>query len=487
MISEASVDAILPAQGWLRRYVEWARGCIDAHILYHVGVGLSILAQSTPPELSGPFGVDVKTNLYVMLVGESGESRKTISIEIGRDQVLRPSQICELGEAPGSHEMLIDSLIAQPKMLIIYPELGAFLAACERGYLQPIKTAYCEAFDNSPLARPTVTGKKAKPGVATRVEDPRLSLLCAVSQPLLERHTDSADWCGGFLSRFLMFVTTRERESFEFTTNKAGAKALAEELMIMNAARAKALDLTTGKPNTWGPCLGFDASAKLLWRSWRMQVNERLKKAPLEIRGGLSRAATQALKIGLILGWDYGGARKSANPWTIGEAELAPALSLVNFHMDSVTEIGGYMALTPTMRERRTILQIIRGPQWPKAGPPVHISEIITKSNLLKRRVDEHVVSLQAEWLVVAASSGAGEAYLPTSPEIERERMGRMLVLPGATQPSGPAQVINLDARRPRPEAAPAPVVTAPAPVGSTPVPPRLPTFTGESRPDEEG
>ena len=420
MITEDAVDAILPTRGWLRSYVEWARNCIDTHILGHVGVALSLLSQSFPKNLVGPFGTDIKGNLFTILIGESGESRKTIAIELGRDQVLRPSQICELGETPGSREVLIDELIVQPKKLIIYPEFGSFLAASEKGYLQSLKSMYCEAFDNGPLARPTVAGKKANKTVS-RVEDPRLSLLCACSEPLLERHTEMTDWCGGFLSRFLLLATVRERKFTEFMTDAPGAKALADSLAVINSAGAD-IDLTSGKAKNYGPCLGFSPDARTLWKAWKLQVDARIKAAPQEVRGSFSRAPIQALKIAMLLSWDYGDARKSTAPWFVTEECLAPAIGIANFHIEGVAEVASAMALSPPMRERRSILKAVRIFQGPTPGPlakkPVPLSQIITEVQLLKRKVCEILESLEAERLVLPIDGGtSGACYIPTTPE----------------------------------------------------------------------
>jgi Protein of unknown function (DUF3987) len=431
MIGEADVDAVLPSSGWLHDYVQWARGCIDAHVLYHVGVGLALLSQAVPRELYGPFGTKIRANLYVLLVGESGESRKTISIEMGRDEVLRASGIVKPGanETPGSHEILIDNLIAHPQQLICYSEFGHFLSSSEKGYLQPVRSAFTQVYDNGPLSRPTITGKKAKGG-PSQVDDPRLSLLCGCSQPYLERHTDPSDWAGGFMSRFLMFSTVRERLTKKFISNEAGAKALAERLAIMHAAgqngqgQVLSLEQSMVGPG-YGPCTGFDPEADKLWDQWRDVVDARIKTAPLELRGSCSRAITAAMKIALILGYDYGPARQG-QPWAIPVSCLGPAIQFANFHLRSIEEVGSYLALSQDMRQRRVVLDIIREGK----GVPVPLYKIVTESKLLKRRVKELIDSLETERLVSQGVAEAeGDCYCPSTPEeVRREKQATPLL-----------------------------------------------------------
>lgn len=69
MIDEKTVVAALPKEGWLPQYVGFCSERTAAHIGYHVGVGLSLLAQATPPTLTLPFSSPLASHMFIMLVG----------------------------------------------------------------------------------------------------------------------------------------------------------------------------------------------------------------------------------------------------------------------------------------------------------------------------------------------------------------------------------------------------------------------------------
>lgn len=389
--SEADVLATLPPRGFLRDYVPYAMRCSDAHASYHLGTGLVALAQTVPIDLHFPFGNPIYANLYTLAVGPSGASRKSASITTAGN-LLRAAVPSAMGETPGSREALIDGLRSSPRQVITYSEFGAFLASAERGYLMPLKTTYTEAWDGTELGRALVNRE------ATVAATPRLSLMAGSTLDFLERHTDPADWTGGFLARFLTFFADRERTHTVPPGDDVEKAKLIAHLKYLN-------DSVIAR----GQCLGFSAGARKMWDDWYHQTDREARQS--EIAGAIHRVHSQAIKISLLLAWDYGQAR-SGSHWYVTEAELAPAIAICKLHIDSVERVGQHLAPSPDMKARRAVLGCM-------TGQPKTIGQISMESKLLLRRTREIMETLLAQGRIVTTTLGASEARYILAPSVE--------------------------------------------------------------------
>ncbi len=393
MISEAAVLAALPQHGFLRDYVHYAMRVTDAHACYHLGTGLVCLAQTAPIDLSFPYGMPMYSNVYALNVGPSGASRKSGSISVARD-LLGAAVESALGETPGSREALVDGLRANPRQVIPYSEFGAFLAQAERGYLMPLKTALTEAWDSTPMGRALVRRE------GTEVATPRLSLMCGSTLDYLERHTEPADWTGGFMARFLTFYADRER------THTVPPGDNVEKLRLVGHLKALNEGIIVR-----GQCLGFDAHARQRWDDWYHSLEK--VEAGTEAAGAVHRSPSQAIRVALLLAWDFGQAR-SGQHWHITTTELDAAIRIIEFHIDSVTRISRGLASDPNQRDRRKVLNAV-------SDKPKRIGQILLESKLLLRRVREIMESLLEEGTVIHDPARPGHFILPPPPE-ERER-----------------------------------------------------------------
>lgn len=417
--TEDDVLAALPPQGFLRQYMDYARKCTDAHASYHLGTGLALLAQTAPIDLHVPFGTPVYSNLFVLNVGPSSVSRKSASIGVARD-LLSEAVPSGLGTQPGSREALVDSLRFCPRQVVIYSEFGSFLAQTEKGYLNPLKTAYTEAYDSSPLGRALVKQQ----GQGAQVNDPRLSLMCGCTVEYLERHTEPADWTGGFMARFLTFYAERERTYTVPPGDPAGRAQLIAYLKGL-------ADVTSGGA-VRGTCLGFDKEAREFWDDWYLKAINN-NGAP-EVAGAIARGPIHGLRAALLFAWDYGQAR-SGNHWYITKAELEPAKRIVELHIDSVIRIGEHLAPTRDMRERRVVLLALKG------GRPRRLGQIVDESKLLLRRVKELLESLLEEGRIVRVLGKRGDWFRLASEAERTADFEPPVVDPNDTRPD--AQVIQ--------------------------------------------
>lgn len=376
MIAESEALDAIPKGSFLYDYVKYSSACTDANLAYHIVGGLIALAQTMPNDLGIPLGDGhLFANLYGLVVGPSTESRKSVALTICK-RLLQDASVGVVAETPGSHEGLSESLRADPKQLIVYPEFGSFLANTEKGYQVPIKTMLTDAYDGADLGRALA---KSRRGV---IKSPRLSIIAGSTIDFLERHTEPADWTGGFLARFFTIYADRER-TFRKQPHAVGGRAnLIERLQLLN-----------GLESFGGTCRGFDPAVDEIWNAWYDDTERRLNDSARETRAAIARGHSMAMKVALILAWDYGGAR-SGGDWYITEKELVPAIKITEFHIRSVMELGERLAPSKLLRDRLAVLHCI-------GRRPISTGTIITRAKVgLKRYVLEVLGSLEEERVI---------------------------------------------------------------------------------------
>ena len=371
-LTASEVVAAVPMRDcFITRYMRWATPQTDAPIAYHLATALGLLATVAPTDLSVVYaGPPMHANLFVLVAGRSGEDRKSTATAMGRGLLLRAAPSLA-GHEPGSAEGLIDALAAQPTQLISYSEFGSFLARAQEGsYFEAIKTRYNELFDAIPVQRVKASGK----GVI--VDKPRVSILAACATPYLEKYTEPVDWSGGFMGRWLVFYSHREKLlPFGAAPDPALEASLVGELGARSTMQV-------------GRCIGLDAEAERVWTAWFHDVSNR--PLPDYIVGARARVPTMAMRIALLLGWDYGGARRGTD-WAITKDEIEPAIRIAELHLRSVTAIADVLCESRDMRDRRAVLGVVQ------ARGPITFGDICKHAKLLKRRAHEILDTLCEE------------------------------------------------------------------------------------------
>jgi len=371
-LTASEVVAAVPLRDcFITRYMRWATPQTDAPIAYHLATALGLLATTAPTDLSVVYaGPPMHANLFVLVAGRSGEDRKSTATAMGRGLLIRAAPALA-GHEPGSAEGLIDALAAQPTQMISYSEFGSFLARAQEGsYFEAIKTRYNELFDAIPVQRVKASGK----GVI--VDKPRVSILAACATPYLEKYTEPVDWSGGFMGRWLVFYAHREK----LLPFGAPADAALEASLIAELGARSTMSA--------GRCIGLDAGAEKLWTTWFSDVSNR--PLPDYIVGARARVPTMAMRIALLLGWDYGGAR-SGGDWALTVDEIEPAIKIAELHLRSVTAIADVLCESRDMRDRRAVLNVVQ------ARGPITFGDICKYSKLLKRRTHEILDTLCEE------------------------------------------------------------------------------------------
>lgn len=380
LITEKEALAVVPKGSFLDAYVQYAIQCTDAHAAYHIAGGLMTLAQTLPMDLGIPFGDSaVFGNIFALTVGSSGE-RKTEALKICRS-LLEAANVGYIAEHPGSQQACVDEIRDHPQQVIVYEDFGAMLAAAEKGYLVPLKTTLTQAYDGGDIGRALVKRRGQGPIKKTRV-----SLFGAVTPEYLGRYTESTDWEGGFFNRFLFLYAKQERDWSRRPHKVTGRAALVDRLQVLTA-----LDTMGSSPEGYAP------ATKPIFDEWYYALRKRLSN-DLNVSGVLARAGTLVDKLALIFAWDFGGAR-SGQQWYVTEAELIPALKIVDLHIRSVMNLSPMIAPSKVIRDRIAVLKCI-------GHQPISAGAIITKSKVgLKKYVNEILTSLEEEKLICRAAT----------------------------------------------------------------------------------
>lgn len=191
---------------FLHKYVQYGMERTDAPAVYHLAVGLALLASATPKEfaLGGTFGAVTYPNLYVMLIGPSA-ARKTHAAALGFDQVFAPALPSRIGNLPGSYEGLLESLAEKPQQCIFDPEMSRFYrqARSEGGHLGPLKQGLTDVYDCKKISRQT---RKVK---IQPQDTHRLNMIGCIALDEFQANIEATDITGGFVSRFLLAMGSR--------------------------------------------------------------------------------------------------------------------------------------------------------------------------------------------------------------------------------------------------------------------------------------
>lgn len=385
MLYESDVVAAIPPQGFIHDYVIHAIKQTTSPLAYHLGTGLSLLATTCPLDYGMNYAGTLRANLFVMLVGRSGEDQKSTAMGIGRDLLFEAAAPL-VGDFPGSPEGLIDSLSRCPSQLIPISEMGRFLASAQRGYFEPIKALMADLWDSHAIQRTRANNR------VTRVDNPRLSIVAACSIPYLEKYTLAEDWTGGFMGRWCVMYGRRERTNPDPAGDRSDLNRLSGELRRMAT-------ITNA-----GWCTGLSPAAKRLWNDWFYDISNR--RLPSQITGVRSRAPTMARKAALLYAWDWGRPASGA-PWEMQELELSYGIKFAELHIKSVVGLSDRIAEHPDARLRRSVLEAIESHK-----NQANLGQILRVLRMRRRPVAEALDALVEERVVRRASIDGEYVYV---------------------------------------------------------------------------
>lgn len=194
-------------EGFLRDYVRFVSPLTEAPIQYHIATALALVATVLGRNVYLSEGATKHyPNLYLLVIGESGISRKSTALSLIYDFLPKIDPDYILGSTM-SIEALLDNLRVKNCRIIVYDELKQLIINEEKSYGKGIITFFTSIWSNPPTYR--VDTKNIKYEDRT-IQNPTLNILAASTPDWLQ--LKESDVLGGFLGRFLPICSSNEQK-----------------------------------------------------------------------------------------------------------------------------------------------------------------------------------------------------------------------------------------------------------------------------------
>jgi hypothetical protein len=287
------VIAPIPAtagEGLIGEYIELMKPTTEASEGYHLGVGLTVVGAMIGRRIFVNYGSPLYANLFTLLVGTSGKSRKDTAIKRGTRMLT--SRVSEKTKQRQSNvqivmdvtsaEGLISSLSEHTNILLYLTEFSRLMANAKRKGTTTIAPVLMEAFDT-----PTKISNLSKLNPVT-ADYPYLSILSATQPRILEGLMSEEDVHSGFINRWL--IVPGESESplpWPTTVDNEIVLLLFEKIHTA---------IHDAYPESFA--IDLDADALPFWKSW--YVDEWQRKQTEDESAMRVRHPVMVIKLALI-------------------------------------------------------------------------------------------------------------------------------------------------------------------------------------------
>lgn len=286
----------VPPDGYIRNYVEYAIQCTDAPPLYHILAATAIVSAAVAPHTDLVFQNELHPlHLFVLIIGDSSESRKTSAIKRAvrvADPVFGAQST--LGDrlwwpTISSPEGIIEELIREPNRLMLLSEWTDMQRLSGRaGYWQHGQELWNLIYDAQDMVRARSKEKRS-------IQRPRVTILGASTPTLVDHATESIDWDGGKMARYLIGCATRPDTHFmEASLDLPG---------VVSDLRGRLAELTTPRPATYG--VGPVTMGKNAWdrmRAWQRDPwwLDLKARAPRHLKPSFARAPEHLFRLASV-------------------------------------------------------------------------------------------------------------------------------------------------------------------------------------------
>jgi len=198
------VAKAVPADGWLREYVDWCFPCSEAPKLFHLVCGLSCLSAAIGRRAYIQVGSSrTYGNTFVALIGSQGICRKSTALHLASN-LIEDTFAGHVYEGDTTPEALQRKVLGEtPERLLFADELSSVLGGAE--YTRHIRQLLVKLYD----CPASLSWARVGAGDGS-IERPVVSVLGASTMAWLRSCTNAADVGGGILSRFLWAVSAHD-------------------------------------------------------------------------------------------------------------------------------------------------------------------------------------------------------------------------------------------------------------------------------------
>lgn len=307
--------------GWFGAYREIMKPTTEACDAFHLGTALAYAGSCVGRRVSTYLGAPLFPNLYLLLVGETGRSRKDTAMGRGNFFFTSSHNPSHLMMSPfhtlrgvTSGEGLIDYLAESPHTLLYLSELSTMVRRARRQGTLTLMPTLIELWD----APPRVDIPRAGKDTTKCVDEPFLSLLGATTPETLAEDMSGADIESGFANRMLWFFgqATGALDDPPPPDGQLCARLYGELRHAIETYRV-------------GTVLTKDARAKEVWRAWYRAWHEMHHASQVSAQLA-QRMGANIHKVALIYAISD-GARE------ITDDHLSSAIALVEWAFENVS------------------------------------------------------------------------------------------------------------------------------------------------------
>lgn len=312
---------------WFARYLALVAPCTEAPPAFHLAAALAVAGSVVGRRAWMPYLGRLYPNLYCLLVGSAGRSRKSTAMRMA-DSWRGVAEGLSFWTPPFSvvrdattSAFLLKHLSENQTTLLLLDEYTRLLKTAKREYAADVPTLILSLYDGEPVEHNVASG-------TTRVEQPHFSILAGIQPGVLATEMAGTDLRNGFVSRFLHFPG--EGANWEPWPPSLDRAALARLFRELDAFADVA-----------GEVRLVDA-ARDAWGAWYVADKERPVASETEDAARV-RLADNALKVALLYAVSEGAA-------VVWPEHLQAALDLVEWQWACVRSMLPQWGATVTRR-----------------------------------------------------------------------------------------------------------------------------------------
>lgn len=263
-------------RGWIGEYVDLMTPTTEAPRAFHLGIGLTMAGAILGRDVWCPYGEPTRANLFTLLVGKSGKTRKDTAIRRGI-RMITDSHLTDKGTLAnvvthvitdvGSSEALMDELATHPNLTLYSTEFSKLMGNARRKATSTIIPTLMQAWDAPPIMSSLTRGNPVE------AHYPYMTVIAATQPEILANIMSEEDVYSGFANRW--FFIPGEPTNTPIPSPPSVDIVLQRELYNqLRSRRDQASRHTHGIP--------LAADATLRWEQWYVSDYHRDSDTPEE-------------------------------------------------------------------------------------------------------------------------------------------------------------------------------------------------------------
>lgn len=367
--------------GWLKKYLDFANPLTEAPVQYHIATALSIVATVLGRNVWLDMGAfTVYPNLFLLVIGKSGISRKSTAIGMAYRFLSRIDRDAILGSLL-SLEAFYEAFHIHPNRLAIYDEIKTLLDNEGKKYGKGIITQLTSFYNCPDYIRIDL---KSIPEDQRVIERPCINLLGASTTDWLQ--VRERDIEGGFFGRILPICA----DSSDIRCIPIPPK--------MDMGRFDELRKELGQLSNTNGEFSFTSKARELYEGLYKENRQDFEKEPNKTHLSVfySRLPINQLKLAMIFQITQDRSK------TLQEDSILRAHHCMNELKASYKQLIGSLDFSWTQRQERKVLDIL------KERKEMSRSDLLRQSKLSAKDFNSVIDSLLEKELISESIVGEG-------------------------------------------------------------------------------